>query len=74
MSQDGNGEFTKFAMSERLSKGSRVISSICEYQHILGGGSPKTVILGWSWDYKIWTDNELGIDYLVPKEGWEGGN
>lgn len=74
MSKDGNGEFAVFAMPEKLSEGSRVISSICEYQHILGEGNPKTVILGHSWDYKIRTDEESGIDYLVPIEGWERGN
>jgi hypothetical protein len=73
MAQDGDIAFANFALPDKYSDGSRVISSICAYQHVLAVGSLKKVILGQLWDYEMSRDEETGVNVLIPVDDWRLG-
>jgi hypothetical protein len=62
----GSDDLATFALPPLYPDASRVICSICAYQHVLAPGSLSRVLLGLSWNFVMTTNVMTGIDSLLP--------
>lgn len=62
-----------FCLTGGISDGSRALSSVCAYQHMLAPGMPNKVILGNSWEYEVTENEETGLSTVIAMDATRHG-